>query len=98
MKVENLEKIHDVVRALRHPLRQKILQLLSTSNQMNVKALYEFLKIDQSVASQQLRILRNVGLINFTMDGKNKFYKVNVTFQSLIEKSFEEICDYEQAA
>ena len=53
------------VRALNHPLRQKMLTLIKDNgNRMNVTDIYVKLRIEQSVASQHLAILRNQGLVS----------------------------------
>jgi len=95
MRFNTLDQIYDIVRALKHPLRIRILQVLAQPERINVRKLYETLGIEQSVASQQLRILRSAGLITFTMDGKNKYYKVDEKFYFLIKDNFEKICSYE---
>lgn len=66
------------VRALYHPLRQSILVLVrDNSNRMNVTEIYVKLRIEQSVASQHLAILRNEGFVTTEREGKTIWYSVN---------------------
>jgi len=66
------------IRALYHPLREKIMALIeSNKNEMNVTEIYVKLRIEQSVASQHLAILRNEGFVNARRDGKIIYYSVN---------------------
>ena len=72
-----LKKAALVYRAINHPLRQQILQLLHTNLKMIVTDIYHKLQLEQSVASQQLAILRRAGFVNTKREGKNIFYSVN---------------------
>jgi ArsR family transcriptional regulator len=42
-----------------------------------VNKIYNTLKLEQSITSQHLRILRDAGLVNTTRDGKYIHYTVN---------------------
>ena len=66
-----------VLRAINHPLRQQMLQLMHKSNQMTVTDLYNKLRIDQSVASQHLAILRKARLVITSRKGKFIHYSVD---------------------
>lgn len=64
-------------RAINHPLRLKILQLLDQNKRMTVSSIYFILRIEQSVTSQHLAILRRANLVIAERDGKRVFYSVN---------------------
>lgn len=66
-----------VLRALNHKLRQQILSLLASEEKITVTEIYVRLRIEQSVASQHLAILRKAGIVNTERDGKFIFYTVN---------------------
>jgi DNA-binding transcriptional ArsR family regulator len=72
-----LKKAALVLRAINHPLRQQIMQLLHKNEKMAVTALYVKLRLEQSVASQHLAILRRVGFVSTEREGKQVFYSVN---------------------
>jgi DNA-binding transcriptional ArsR family regulator len=74
-----LKKAALVLRAINHPLRQQILQLLHKNERMAVTALYVKLKLEQSEASQHLAILRRAGFVKAQRDGQQVFYSVNYT-------------------
>jgi DNA-binding transcriptional ArsR family regulator len=75
---ETLKAAKMKVRALNHPLRQKMLSLIKDGrNRMNVTDIYVKLRIEQSVASQHLAILRNQGLVSTKRDGKTIWYSVD---------------------
>jgi DNA-binding transcriptional ArsR family regulator len=72
-----LKKAALVLRAVNHVLRQQILALLHKNHRMPVTDIYVKLRLEQSVASQHLAILRRVGFVNTEREGKNIFYSVN---------------------
>lgn len=72
-----LKKAALVYRAINHPLRQQMLRLLHINLRMTVTEIYMKLKLEQSVASQHLAILRRVGFVNTQREGKRIFYSVN---------------------
>lgn len=73
-----LEQAKLKIRALNHPLRQKMLSLIrNNDNKMNVTDIQTRLRIEQSVASQHLAILREQGLVETKRDGKTIWYSVN---------------------
>ena len=66
-----------ILRALNHKLRQQIIKLLNESKKMTVTEIYVKLRLEQSVASQHLAILRLAQVVTTKRDGKFIFYSVN---------------------
>jgi len=73
----NLKKAALVLRALNHKLRQQILTLIETEKKITVTEIYVRLRLEQSVASQHLAILRRAGIVITQRDGKFIYYTVN---------------------
>ena len=73
-------------RAINHRLRLKILQLLHENARMTVTSIHKKLRLEQSVASQQLAILRKVGLVHTEREGKWILYSVNYQRLKLLNK------------
>lgn len=73
----NVKKAALVLRALNHKLRQQIIKMLDENNKMTVTDLYIQLRLEQSVASQHLAILRRAGIVKTERDGKYIYYRVN---------------------
>jgi len=67
---EKLTVSTELMRALAHPLRLKILEYLDQNKNIQVNQIYNTLKIEQSIASQHLRILKNAGVLVADKDGK----------------------------
>ncbi len=81
-----LKKADLVVRALNHKLRLGILKLLSEKPKSPVTSIYVKLKLEQSVASQHLAIMRRAGIVKSERDGKFIYYSVNTNRIMEIQK------------
>ncbi len=75
--VIQLKKAALILRAINHKLRQQILKLIHQNGKMTVTEIYVKLRLEQSVASQHLAILRKAGYVSTVRDGKFIFYSVN---------------------
>lgn len=73
----NVKKAALILRAVNHKLRQQILKLIDESGKITVTEIYVKLRLEQSVASQHLAILRKAGFVKTERDGKFIFYAVN---------------------
>lgn len=72
-----LKKAALVLRAINHKLRQQILKLIHQKERITVTEIYVKLRLEQSVASQHLAILRKAGFVTTERDGKFIYYSVN---------------------
>lgn len=71
-----LETATEVLRAVAHPHRLLIIEMLYQQKSMNVTEVYERLGIEQAVASHHLRILKDRGVVQVRRDGKNSNYSL----------------------
>ena len=65
------------IRALAHPLRLSIIAFIDKHGEINVNKIYRSLRLEQSITSQHLKILRLANLVKFRREGKKIFYSVN---------------------
>src|SRR3954469_19967907 len=75
--VIQLKKAALILRAVNHKLRQQIMKLIHQNGKMTVTEIYVKLRLEQSVASQHLAILRKAGFVTTVRDGKFIYYSVN---------------------
>lgn len=78
--VFNNEKLHysaELMRALAHPLRLKILEFIDQHGAINVNKIYNSLQIEQSITSQHLKIMKLAGVVNAEKDGKYVSYSID---------------------
>jgi DNA-binding transcriptional ArsR family regulator len=73
----NVKKASLILRAINHKLRQQILKLIDEQGRITVTEIYVKLRLEQSVASQHLAILRKAGFVKTERDGKFIYYTVN---------------------
>jgi len=91
LNYKSLRKAALLLRAVNHPLRQSIIQLLEKKTKSTVTKIYAKLRLEQSVASQHLAILRRAGVVNTQRDGKFMYYFLNKSRLYQISKSVEEL-------
>jgi len=78
--VFNSEKLHyssELMRALAHPLRLKILEFIDRQGSINVNKIYNTLNIEQSITSQHLKILKMAGVVQAEKSGKFVKYEID---------------------
>jgi ArsR family transcriptional regulator len=84
----NLEKINNATNLLKgvaHPIRLSIMEVLKDVENMCVTDIHENIGIEQAVASQHLKILKDRGIIDSFKEGKKSFYFIrNDNFKKLL--------------
>ncbi len=88
-----LRKAVKVLRAVNHKLRQKVIHLLEEYKQMTVTEIYIKLRLEQSVASQHLAILRRAGVVKTERQGKFIYYSLDHDRLSHIAELVEQLAD-----
>ena len=84
--INKLEMAASKLRAIAHPMRIAIIDLLNESPKLSVTEIYEKLKIEQASASHHLNILKNKGVLVSKRDGKKIFYSLkNISLTEIIE-------------
>lgn len=73
----SVKKAALILRAFNHKLRQQILKLIDTQEKVTVTEIYVKLRIEQSVASQHLAILRKAEFVRTEREGKFIYYTIN---------------------
>ena len=72
-----LKKAAMILRALNHKLRQQLLKLIDENQKITVTEIYVNLRLEQSVVSQHLAILRRAGIVTTKREGKFIYYSLN---------------------
>lgn len=86
-----LRKAALVLRAVNHKLRQRMIDLLEENKQLTVTDIYIKLRLEQSVASQHLAILRKAGVVRTDRQGKYIYYSLDHERLSQISRLVEEL-------
>lgn len=81
------------LRSVNNKIRQQIIETIQTAEkgEMTVTQLYVVLRLEQSVASQHLAILRKSGVVTTKRDGKFIYYSVDEARLKLINEKAAEL-------
>jgi len=86
INVSKLELAASKLRAISHPMRIAIIDLLAQGEKLSVTEIYEALDIEQATASHHLNILKNKNVLVSKREGKKIFYSLkNMTLTEIIE-------------
>ena len=79
LDIQKLELAASKLRAMAHPMRIAIIELLTENKKLTVTEIYEKLSIEQASASHHLNILKNKGLLESKRDGKMILYSLKTS-------------------
>jgi DNA-binding transcriptional ArsR family regulator len=65
------------LRAVNHPLRREMILFIEEKKKLTVTEIYVKLRLEQSVASQHLAILRRADIVKTEREGKFIYYMLN---------------------
>lgn len=86
INISKLELAASKLRAISHPMRIAIIELLANGEKLNVTEIYEALNIEQATASHHLNILKNKDVLVSKREGKKIYYSIkNMTLTEIIE-------------
>ena len=71
---KRIDKAAYVLKAVAHPLRIKIIQMLNRDTELNVSTIYKNLNAEQSLISHHLINMRDKGILDIRRSGKNIYY------------------------
>lgn len=82
----NIKKAAMILRALNHQLRQQMIKIIHENKMLTVTQLYIKLRLEQTVASQHLAVLRKAGIVSTERRGKYIYYTLNYSRLSAISE------------
>ena len=86
LDISKLELASSKLRAIAHPMRIAMIDLLHDNNKLSVTEIYSQLDIEQASASHHLNILKNKGVLISRREGKKIYYSLkNVVLTEIIE-------------
>ena len=85
-----------ICRALGHPARVKIIRHLLAVDSCICGRIVEILPLAQSTVSQHLKILKESGLVEGTVDGPRSCYCVNRELFAAFQKTIEDFTESDQ--
>ncbi|MFH0893198.1 MAG: metalloregulator ArsR/SmtB family transcription factor [Bacteroidota bacterium] len=73
---KKLEEAAKRLKAMAHPLRIAIIELLQKNKRLTVTQIYERLHLEQAITSHHLGILKDKGVLVAFREGKNIYYEL----------------------
>ncbi len=89
-KINTVAAAARTLRTLAHPVRMKVIEFLADKEQ-NVGTIQKYLKIDQAVTSQHLKLLSVNGLVNKRREKNFIYYSQNKKVLEGIDRLITEI-------
>jgi DNA-binding transcriptional ArsR family regulator len=77
VELNKVKKAAMILRAVNHKLRQQIMNIINDNGKIMVTDIYVKLRVEQSVCSQHLAILREAKVVDTQRNGKCVYYKIN---------------------
>ncbi len=86
LDIEKLENFANMLKAIAHPMRIAIVDLLEKEQSLSVSEIYNKLNIEQSITSHHLGILKDKGILISKKKGKFAYYSLkHENFAKIIE-------------
>jgi DNA-binding transcriptional ArsR family regulator len=89
-----IKKASSIYRAINHSLRLQIIGIIHKAGSINVTPIIQELKLEQSLISAHLKILRDAKIVKTERRGSNIFYSVNYQEISRISILAENLVPY----
>ena len=86
IELDELRKAALALRAINHKVRQQIMDLIHKNGEITVSEIYGKLKMEQSLTSSYLAILRRAGVVKTRREGQSIHYSINYDHIAQIEK------------
>ncbi len=71
-----LKKVAGIFGGLAHPSRLEILEFLEDGAARSVGEILAYMKIEPTLLSHHLATMKNIGILQSTKEGRNKYYKL----------------------
>jgi DNA-binding transcriptional ArsR family regulator len=86
LNAKKLEQLASRLKAIAHPVRIAIIEMLSNDSRLSVTEIYQLLDIEQAAASHHLNIMKNKGILESRREGKKIFYSLqNESLSEIIQ-------------
>lgn len=76
LNAAKLEQLAARLKAIAHPTRIAIIEMLTNGSRLSVTEIYLQLEIEQAAASHHLNIMKNKGILDSKREGKKIFYSL----------------------
>jgi DNA-binding transcriptional ArsR family regulator len=78
MDAETLQERSEMLKAMAHPTRIAMIEMLYEDRELTVTEIHSTLDIEQAVASNHLSILKSKNILKCRREGKKMFYSLKL--------------------
>jgi ArsR family transcriptional regulator, arsenate/arsenite/antimonite-responsive transcriptional repressor len=94
---EQAIQLADYAKVISNPARVAILNYIGDCEGCLCKDISEKIQLSQPTTSQHLEVIKKAGLLTSEMDGKSKYYRINVKSLSTMKDLFQEFFESTEA-
>jgi DNA-binding transcriptional ArsR family regulator len=90
---EKLISAVNMLKVIAHPVRLSIVDLLTENERMTILEIQEALNLEQAIASQQITLMEDKGVLNSERVGRNKYVSLRFPKMKNIVSCLENCCN-----
>lgn len=92
IQVEKLQSAINMLKVIAHPIRLAIVDLLTKNTRMTVLDIQVALGLEQAIASQQITLMEDKGVLKAEKVGRNKYVSLRFPNMQTIVNCLEDCC------
>lgn len=92
IQTEKLQSAINMLKVIAHPVRLAIVDLLTENKRMTILEVQEALNIEQAIASQQITLMEDKGVLTSERVGRNKYVSLRFPKMKNIVNCLENCC------
>lgn len=92
IQTEKLQSAINMLKVIAHPVRLAILDLLTENKRMTVLEIQNIMNLEQAIASQQITLMEDKGVLKSEKIGRNKYVSLRFPKMKNIVICLENCC------
>jgi predicted transcriptional regulator len=93
IQTEKLQSAINMLKVIAHPIRLAIVDLLTENSRMSILEIQDSLKLEQAIASQQITLMEDKGVLKSEKVGRNKYVSLRYPKMQNIVLCLENCCN-----
>ena len=93
IQTEKLKSAINMLKVIAHPVRLAIVDLLTENKRMSILEIQEALNLEQAIASQQITLMEDKGVLKSEKVGRNKYVSLRFPKMKNIVTCLENCCN-----
>lgn len=93
IETEKLQSAINMLKVIAHPVRLAIVDLLTENKRMTIIEIQQALNLEQAIASQQITLMEDKGVLKAEKVGRNKYVSLRFPKMKNIVTCLENCCN-----